>query len=106
VLQTGGTPRLSHPHASGGGGQLKLKRPKQKYCCSSQLVLWSTRSDSGSEVYDGLADGEVALHGPRQAEELGRDELEDLVHVDVVRCAREEEGRLHRSCVCTGLTEE
>lgn len=40
-----------------------------------------------SEVYDGLADGEVALHRPRQVEELGRDELEDLVHVDVVRRA-------------------
>jgi hypothetical protein len=56
-----------------------------------------------SEVYDGLADGEVALHRPRQVEELRRDELEDLVHVDVVRRAREEEGRLHRSCVCPGL---
>jgi hypothetical protein len=62
-----------------------------------------TRSDSGSEVYDGLADGEVALDGAGQVEELGRDELEDLVHVDVVRRTREEEGRLHRSCVCPGL---
>ena len=57
-----------------------------------------------SEVYDGLADGEVPLHRPREVEELGRDELEDLVHVDVVRRAREEEGRLHRSCVCSGLS--
>lgn len=56
-----------------------------------------------SEVYDGLADGEVPLHRPGEVEELGRDELEDLVHVDVVRRAREEEGRLHRSCVCSGL---
>lgn len=57
-----------------------------------------------SEVYDGLADGEVPLHRPGEVEELGRDELEDLVHVDVVRRAREEEGRLHRSCVCSGLS--
>lgn len=72
---------------------------------SSRLVVCSTRSGS-SEVYDGLADGEVPLDGPRQVEELGRDELEDLVHVDVVRRAREEEGRLHRSCVCPGLTNQ
>uniref|UniRef100_A0A0A9DB92 Uncharacterized protein n=1 Tax=Arundo donax TaxID=35708 RepID=A0A0A9DB92_ARUDO len=65
------------------------------------LASWVSRASS--EVYDGLADGEVPLHRPRQVEELRRDELEDLVHVDVVRRAREEEGRLHRSCVCSGL---
>jgi len=70
---------------------------------SCVLPNYLVRGGRSSEVYDGLADGEVALHRPRQVEELGRDELEDLVHVDVVRRAREEEGRLHRSCVCSGL---
>lgn len=72
-------------------------------CTFFCLAFCQCKGVESSKVYDGLADGEVALHRPRQVEELGRDELEDLVHVDVVRRAGEEEGRLHRSRVCPGL---
>ena len=40
----------------------------------------------GLKIDNGLSDGEVSLHGPREIENLGRYEFEHLVHVYVVRC--------------------
>lgn len=56
-----------------------------------------------SEVDDGLSHGQVTLHGPWQIEQLSRNELEDLIHIDVVGCTREEQGGIEgfrvRSCL-------
>lgn len=51
----------------------------------------STRDNNTLEVDDGLSDRQVTLHGPRQVEQLRGYELEDLVDIDVVGRAREEE---------------
>lgn len=41
------------------------------------------------EINYGFSNGEIALQIPVQIEELGRDELEDFIHIYVVFCTRE-----------------
>jgi len=38
------------------------------------------------EVDNGLSNGEISLNSPRQIKDLSHNELEDVVHIDVVCC--------------------
>ena len=38
------------------------------------------------EIDDGLPNSQISLYRPRQVKELGHNEFENLVHIDVVGC--------------------
>lgn len=76
----------------------------QEPTCLTVVSSFGVReANTTLEINNRLSNGEIALHGPWQVEELGRYEFEDFVHVYVVSCTRKEECCVEGLCICSCL---
>lgn len=83
-----------------------MKNPGTRLLFTISVVrenLLSTKEVQGLEINNRLSNGQISLDSPRQVEELGCDEFEDLVHIYVVGCTRKEKCCVECFCISSCL---